>query len=116
MDRILIEGILVRCIIGVNVDERREKQDVVISLEISADLSQACKSDRLEDSINYRDIKKKVMKLAEESNFFLVERLAQAVADVCLEDPRVLWVKVRVDKPAALRFAKTVGVEITRER
>ena len=116
MDRILISDLLVRCIIGVNEDERREKQDVVINLSISTDLSKPGKSDRFEDAVDYRDLKKRIMAMAESSRFYLVEALAEAVASLCLEHPAVAQVLVRVEKPLALRFARSVGVEITRGR
>lgn len=116
MDRILISDLLVRCIIGVNEDERREKQDVVINLAISTDLARAGKSDRFEDAVDYRDLKKRIMALAESSRFYLVEALAEAVASLCLEHPAIAQVQVKVEKPLALRFARSVGVEITRSR
>jgi FolB domain-containing protein len=116
MDRILIEGLTARCIIGANPEERREKQDVVIDLTLEADLGPACRSDRLADAVDYRAVKKKVYALVEASRFELVEALAQAIADACLGCPGVRGVTVRVDKPSALRFARTVGVEITRAR
>jgi FolB domain-containing protein len=116
MDRILISDLLVRSIVGINDDERREKQDVLINLALFADLEKAGKSDRFEDAMDYRAVKKKVMALAENSRFFLVEALAEAIASLCLEDPRVKSVQVRVEKPTALRFARSVGVEITRNR
>ena len=116
MDRILISDLLVRCIVGINDDERREKQDVLINLALSADLSRAGRSDRFEDAVDYRAIKKKVAAMAENSRFFLVEALAEAVAEICLEHPAVSEVRVRVEKPTALRFARSVGVEIIRER
>ncbi len=116
MDRILINDLLVRCIIGVNEDERREKQDVLINLAISADLEKAGRSDRFEDAIDYRALKKRIMAMAENSQFYLVEALAEAVAGICLEHAAVREVRVRVEKPGALRFARSVGVEITRQR
>ncbi|HUI68074.1 MAG TPA: dihydroneopterin aldolase [Nitrospirota bacterium] len=116
MDRILISDLLVRCIIGVNDEERRDKQDVVINVAISTDLSKAGKSDRLEDALDYRDIKKSIMAAVENSRFYLVEALAEAVAGICLEYPAVTEALVRVEKPSALRFARSVGVEITRRR
>jgi FolB domain-containing protein len=116
MDRILISDLLVRCIIGVRNDERRDKQDVLINLSIDADLGRAGRSDRLEDSLDYRSLTKQIMAMAEGSQFHLVEALAEAVADICLEHPAVRRATVRVEKPGALRFARTVGVEITRER
>ena len=115
-NRILISDLSIRCIIGVNEDERREKQDVLINLAISADLNKACKSDRFEDTVDYRAIKKEIVKMVEDSAYHLVEALAEAIADLCLKFHGVLQVCVRVDKPAALRFARSVGVEITRNR
>ncbi len=116
MDRILISGLLVRCVIGVRDDERRAKQDVLINLALALDLSKAGKSDRLEDSVDYRALNKRIVTMAENSQFYLVEALAQAVSDICLENPAVREARVRVEKPGALRFARSVGVEITRQR
>ena len=116
MDRILITDLGLRCVIGVNEEERREKQDVVINLAISADLRSAARSDRFEDTVDYRALKKQIVSLVEESQFHLVEALAEAIAGICLENRAVQQVQVRVEKPTALRFARSVGVEITRER
>jgi FolB domain-containing protein len=116
MDRILIRDLSTRCIIGINDEERREKQDVLINLTIFADLHQAGTSDRFEDSVDFRGLKKRILNLVEKSSYHLIEALAEAIADVCLEDEAILQVKVRVDKPYALRFARSVGVEIARKR
>jgi FolB domain-containing protein len=116
MDRILISDLLVRCIIGINEEERREKQDVVINIALSADLRKAGKSDKFEDAVDYRSFRKRIVHLAENSHYYLVEALAEAVAEVCLDHPAVLQAQVRVEKPTALRFARSVGVEITRKR
>jgi FolB domain-containing protein len=102
--------------VGVNKEERTETQDVTINLSIFADLRKAARSDNFEDAIDYRDLKKRVLSMVEKSKYFLLEALAEAVADVCLETPGVLKVRVRVDKPSALRFARSVGVEIMRQR
>jgi len=116
MDRIIISDLLARCIVGVNEDERSQRQDVVMNITICADLKKPGRSDRIEDAVDYRAIKKRVMAMVEASSYFLIEALAEAVADICLEHPDVCKVKVRVDKPGALRFARSVGVEIKRER
>jgi FolB domain-containing protein len=116
VDRIIISDIRARCIVGVNKDERTETQDVKITLSIFADLRKAARSDKLENAIDYRELKKRVLSMVEKSKYFLLEALAEAVADVCLETPGVLKVRVRVDKPSALRFARSVGVEIVRQR
>lgn len=115
MDRILIHDLLVRCVIGVREEERREKQDVVINLALSMDLRKAGKSDAVSDTLDYRAVKKRIIALAENSRYRLVEALAEAVAALCLEYPDVKQVQVRLEKPGALRFARSVGVEITRE-
>ena len=115
-DRIHIRDLALRCIVGINDWERTRKQDVNISITLFADLGAACRSDRIEDTVDYKAIKERVRDLVEDSSFLLVERLAQAVADACLEDPRVARVTVLAEKPGALRFARTVGVEITRDR
>jgi FolB domain-containing protein len=116
MDRIVISDLLVRCIIGVRDDERKEKQDVLINLALDVDLRKAGKSDRIEDSLDYRSLNKQIMSMAESSQFFLVEALAQSVSDICLAHPEVKEARVRVEKPAALRFARSVGVEIIRRQ
>jgi D-erythro-7,8-dihydroneopterin triphosphate epimerase len=116
VDRIIISDLRSRCIIGINEDERREKQDVTLNISIYGDFKRPGRSDRFEDAIDYRAIKKRVFSMVESSKYFLLEALAEAVADICLAVRGVEKVEVRVDKPAALRFARAVGVEIIRER
>ncbi len=116
MDYILIEDLLARCIIGINDDERREKQDVVINLALGTDTRPAGRSDDFADALDYRAIKKRVLAMVESSQYGLVEALAEAIADICLEHPRCQEVQVTVRKPSALRFARSVGVRITRRR
>ncbi len=115
-DRIRICDLLVRCILGINESERREKQDVVINVVIHTDLRKSGKSDRIEDTVDYRALKKRILAMVESSHYFLEEALADAVAELCLEYSRVRQVEVRVEKPNALRFARSVAVEILRRR
>lgn len=116
MDRILIKDLLARCILGLSAEERREKQDVLISVALSLELAPAGRSDRVEDGVNYRPIKKRILALAESSQYHLIEALAERIAAECLEEPRVQEVVVTVEKPSALRFARSVAVEIVRRR
>ncbi|MFH1239092.1 MAG: dihydroneopterin aldolase [bacterium] len=116
MDRIIISDLKARCIIGVNKVERYRRQEVVINLSLYTDLRKAGRSDRFEDAVDYRAMKKKILKMVKDSRYYLVEALAEAVARLCLEHPAIKEVKVRVDKPSALRFARSVGVQITRRR
>lgn len=115
-DKIYIRDLALRCIIGVYPEERRDKQDVIINIVLECDHSAAAKSDQLTDAVDYKEIRKTVIKLVEASEFNLIEKLADQIARVCLQNPKVLKVTVTVDKPAALRFAKSVAVEVTRNR
>lgn len=116
LDKIRIRELLLRCIVGINPDEREHKQDVLIDLTLFADLSRAADSDDIDDTVNYKTIKNDVVALVESSSFYLVEKLAEEIARVCLANPQVQAARVSVDKPGALRFARSVGVEILRFR
>ncbi len=116
LDKIHIRDLTCRCIVGTNPDERVKKQEVKLNVTLHADLSRACASDALEDTVDYKQLKLKILEMVESSSFLLVERLAERVAELCLGTPKVKRVNVTVDKPGALRFAQSVAVEITRER
>ncbi len=116
LDRIVIRDIALRCIIGTYPDERREKQDVVITVTLHADLSRAGRSDDMADTVDYKAVKKAIIALVEPSGFNLIEALAESIADTCLGFDGVEQVDVTVEKPGALRFARTVAVEISRRR
>ena len=114
MDKIFIRELALRCIIGIYPAERREKQDIVINVEMHCDLRKAGRSDDLNDTVDYKAIKKGILKLVEESGFLLIEALAENIADLALGDGKVQRVVVTIDKPGALRFAKSSAVEINR--
>ena len=116
MDRILIKDLLVRCILGLSAEERREKQDVLISVVLFVDLAAAGRSDRAEDTVDYRAVKKDVLAAADGSQYHLAEALAERVAEACLAYGSVQRVQVTVEKPGALRFAHSVAVDIDRSR
>lgn len=115
-DYIDINDLHLRTIIGINPDERVNKQDVFINVTLETDCRPAAASDDIEDAVNYRDLCKEIIDLVEGSQFLLVERLADAIARACLQDQRIKWVRVRVDKPGALRFAQSVAVTVERDR
>ncbi len=115
-DCIEIHDLLLRTIIGINADERVNRQDVLINVRLETDTRAAARSDRIDDAVNYRDISKDLIDLVEGSKFQLVERLADAIARLCLRDTRVTRAVVTVEKPSALRFARSVGVTIERGR
>ncbi len=115
-DRILIEGLRVSCVIGVNERERRAKQDVVLDITLHVDLGAAGRSDDIADTVDYGALAKRVIEHVAASRFRLVEALAESVAGVCLADARVTRVDVRIRKPGALDLADSAGVEIARYR
>jgi FolB domain-containing protein len=116
MDKIFIKDLVARGIIGINEWEREKPQEIRINIELFADLSAAGESDDLNHSVNYRTIAKKAQAHAETAGRFTVEALAADLAKICLAEPGVEKVLVRVEKPGAVRFSHSVGVEIERRR
>ena len=115
-DRIKITDLHLRAIIGINPDERRNLQDVLINIVLYVDSRPAAESDDISDSANYRTITKEIIKLVESSRFYLIEKLASEIATICLKSQQVETVSVNVQKPTALRFAKSVGITIERSK
>jgi len=116
LDRIYIRDLRLRCIVGIYPEERTNKQDVLINVTMWCDLQRAADTDQIEDTVNYKFVKKGITALVEGSDYLLIERMAGAIADLCLKEKGVEQVQVTVDKPGALRFARSVAVEITRSR
>lgn len=116
MDQVIIKDLLVRGIIGVNDWEREKPQEILINVVLFADLNKASESDNIDDSVNYRTVSKRIQEHAETAERLTVEALAADLAEICLAEPGVMKVRVRVEKPGAVRFAKSVGVEIERSR
>lgn len=116
MDKILIKDLLIRGVIGISDREREQPQDILVNIEISADITAAGRSDNVDDSVNYRTIAKKVLAHTETIKRYTVEALAEDIAKLCLEDKKIQSVLVRVEKPGAVRFSRSVGVEIVREQ
>jgi len=114
-DQIHVRDLLLRTIIGINPDERVNKQDVIINLTLYADVSAAA-SDSITDTVDYRTITKQVVALVENSQFFLVEKMALEIAQICLSNPKVERAVVTVEKPGAVRFTRSVGVTVDRSR
>jgi len=116
LDTILIKDLLLRCIIGVNESERKEKQDVVINLVLWADLVKGAETDDIGQTVDYKQITKEIIRLVDKSEYYLIETLADRIAQTCLQHKQIERVQVTVEKPGALRFARSVGVEVFRER
>lgn len=114
---IRIKNLLVRTFIGFNPDELVNKQDVIINLEIEADIpSEAMDADEPNGIFDYKAITKKVITLVQDGQFKLLEVLTQKILDIIMEDELVSWARVEVDKPHALRFAESVSCEMEAER
>ena len=116
MDQVFIRDLAARGIIGVNDWEREKPQEILINIVLFTDLHKAGNSDNIQDSVNYRTVAKKVLAHSETAQRQTVEALAADIARLCLEEPGVQKVRVRVEKPGAVRFSRSVGVEIERAK
>jgi FolB domain-containing protein len=116
MDKVIIKDLIARGIIGLNDWEREKPQEIRINISLYTDLQQAGETDDIAYSVNYRTVAKKVLAHAETAARLTVEALAYDIVAICLTEPRVARAKVRVEKPGAVRFAASVGVEIERAR
>lgn len=115
-DWIHIRGVRIHCVIGVYPHERDRRQDLLADIGLAVELRAAGASDRLEETVDYDALTARILLMAEASSFVLVERLATRMAEVCLETDGVLGCRVVLEKPGALRSARTVAVEIERWR
>ncbi len=117
LDRILIKDLSIPGIIGINPDERINKQDVLVNAVMWADTRPAAASDQIDDAVNYRTIAKALIAHIEQGEPMLVERLVQELVDICFAmEPRIKQVEMTVEKPGALRHARSVGITIKRQR
>ncbi|MBV6391672.1 MAG: Dihydroneopterin aldolase [Anaerolineales bacterium] len=116
MDKIFIKDLLARGIIGVREWERKKPQDILINVTVFADTIRAGETDDVADSVDYSALAKILQTHAESAARLTVEALASDLAKLCLELPGVKKVIVRVEKPGAVKFTKSVGVEIERVR
>lgn len=117
LDRIFIRDLLVRGIVGIKPDERSNRQDILVNVTMWADTRPAAASDEIADAVNYRTVSKAIIAHIEQSEPFLVERLAEDLVKLCFEsDGRIEAVELTVEKPGALRFARSVGLTIYRKR
>ena len=114
MDKIFLSALTVECIVGIWEWERRVKQTVIIDLEMAADIRRAAASDHIDDTIDYKKVAKRLLAFVGESQFNLVETLAEQIARVVVTEFGVSWVKVRLNKQGAIRGARDVGIEIER--
>ncbi|MDX1516334.1 MAG: dihydroneopterin aldolase [Woeseiaceae bacterium] len=114
MDIIFLHDLKVDAVIGIWDWERRIRQTVMINLEMAADVRRASETDEVDDTLNYKQVAKRVQQFVEDSEFQLVETLAERVAAIVTDEFDVPWVRVRISKPGAIRGARDVGVLIER--
>ena len=116
MDKTFIKDLKVRGIIGINDWEREQIQDMLINIEVFSDTRRAAETDNIEDCVNYKTLAKRVQAHAETAKRLTVEALANDIAKLCLQEEGAQKVIVRVEKPGAVRFSNSVGVEVERSR
>jgi D-erythro-7,8-dihydroneopterin triphosphate epimerase len=113
---IKIKNLRLRTIIGVNEWEREHKQDVIINAKVEFDGRKAAATDDIAMTFNYKSMTKKIIQLVESSQFFLIERLADAILQIIMDNPIVERAEVELDKPEALRFSDSVSITCTAKR
>ena len=114
MDIIYLHGLKVDCVIGVWDWERKIKQTITIDLDMGFDIRKAAVSDALEDTLSYKDVSKRVEAFVKDSGFQLVERLAEEIAGILLNEFGIKWCRVKINKFGAVRGAGDVGILIER--
>jgi len=114
MDKIFLNQLRTECIVGIWDWERQVKQAVVIDVEMACDVRKAAKTDRIEDTIDYKKVSKRLLTFVGESQFELVETLTENIARIIVTEFAVSWVKVRLNKQGAIRNSQDVGIMIER--
>ena len=116
MDKIIIKDLLLRGILGLNPEERVKKQDILVNIVMWHDITEAGLSDDVTKSLNYKTVTKRVIDRVENGDDLTVEKLVLDIARIIIKDYGAAKVRVRIEKPTALRFASSVGIEIERGR
>jgi dihydroneopterin aldolase len=114
MDTVFLRDLKIDTVIGIYGWERRVRQALIFDLEMSADVAKAAKTDKIEDALNYKSIAKRLQQYVSESEFELIETLAEECARIIREEFNVAWVKLTLNKKGAVRGATDVGVIIER--
>jgi len=115
-DTIFLHELKVETIIGIWDWERKIRQTVSIDLEMGTDIRRAAETDSIDDTLNYKAVAKRVRQFVADSEFQLVETMAEKIAELVLQEFEIPWIQVRVSKPGAIRGAKDVGVLIHRSK
>lgn len=113
-DKIFLNQLRTECIVGIWEWERQVKQTVVIDLEMASDVRKAARTDHIDDTLDYKKVSKRLLNFVGESQFQLVETLAENIARIIVTEFAVSWVKVRLNKHGAIRNSQDVGIMIER--
>jgi dihydroneopterin aldolase len=114
MDKIFLSALTTECIVGIWDWERKVKQRIVIDLEMATDIRRAAETDRIEDTLDYKQVAKRLLAFVGESEFQLVETLTEHIAQIVVTEFGVAWVRVRLNKQGAIRGSRDVGIIIER--
>lgn len=114
MDIIYLNDLRIETVIGIFDWERKIKQTISLDLEMATDIRKAAASDHIDDTLDYKAVSKRLIGFVEESEFQLVETLAERCAEIILSEFNVPWVRLRLNKPGAIRGARDVGILIER--
>ncbi len=115
-DKIFIQELKIPCLIGIFDWERKKKQIVSINIEFPSSILKAAKTDNIKDAVDYKKIAKRTIEFVSQSKFYLIEALIERLAALLLKEFELSEVTLQIEKPGAIRGAKTVGIKITRRR
>jgi dihydroneopterin aldolase len=114
MDIVFIHDLQIETVIGIYDWERKIRQVISLDIEMATDIGKAAKTDKIEDALSYKDVAKRLIEFVEQSEYELVEALAEEVCNIIRSEFAVPWVKLTLHKPGAVRGSKSVGVIIER--
>ena len=114
MDIVFIRDLQIETVIGIYDWERKVKQIISLDIDMASDIRKAAASDNIEDTLSYKTVAKRLIAFVEQSEFELVEALAEKICEIILEEFEVPWVRLTLNKPGAVRGSKSVGVMIER--
>ena len=116
VDKVFIEGLEIEALIGIYDWERRIRQPLVLDVEMAFDNRKPAATDDIADTLNYKDVSKRLIDFVSQSDFQLVETLAERCVEIVLREFDVAHVRLKLSKPGAVRGAKAVGVIVERSR
>jgi len=114
MDIVFIHDLQIETVIGIYDWERKIRQTISLDIEMATDISKAAKSDSIDDTLSYKTVAKRLIEFVQQSEFELVEALAEKICSIVMDEFSVPWIKLTLHKPGAVRGSKSVGVIIER--